>query len=260
MLFTIDIGNTYISIGGFDDDNLSFVSNIVTDINKSRDQYAVEIIQIVQLYEIDRKKVKGAIMCSVVPELSETIKEALMKVFNVETLIVGPGVKTGLKISIDNPAQLGGDIVADAVAALDKYPAPCVICDFGTATVFSVIDENKAYCGAIIAAGVGTTLDALTKKTALLPHVSIQKPESIVGTNTIASVQSGLINGTAAMVDGIINRLKKEYGEKITVIATGQYANKIIASCIESNIIISEHLIFEGLKLIYLKNEKKRND
>ena len=239
MLLTIDIGNTYISIGGFDDDNLSFVSNIVTDINKSRDQYAVEIIQIVQLYEIDRKKVKGAIMCSVVPELSETIKEALMKVFNVETLIVGPGVKTGLKISIDNPAQLGGDIVADAVAALDKYLAPCVICDFGTATVFSVIDENKAYCGAIIAAGVGTTLDALTKKTALLPHVSIQKPESIVGTNTIASVQSGLINGTAAMVDGIINRLKKEYGEKITVIATGQYANKIIASCIESNIIIS---------------------
>ena len=140
MLLTIDIGNTYISIGGFDDDNLSFVSNIVTDINKSRDQYAVEIIQIVQLYEIDRKKVKGAIMCSVVPELSETIKEALMKVFNVETLIVGPGVKTGLKISIDNPAQLGGDIVADAVAALDKYPAPCVICDFGTATVFSVIE------------------------------------------------------------------------------------------------------------------------
>ena len=257
MLLTIDISNTYISIGGFRGNELLFVLNIVTDINKSRDQYAIEMIQIAQLYGVDRERVEGAAMCSVVPELSETIKEALLKIFNVEALIVGPGVKTGLKISIDNPAQLGADIVADAVAVLEKYPTPCVICDFGTATVFSVIDENRSYCGAIISAGVGTTLDVLTKKTALLPHVSIQKPETTVGTNTITSVQSGLINGTAAMVDGIINRLKGEYGEKITVIATGQYAGKIIPSCTEGNIILSEHLIFEGLRSIYYKNQKK---
>ncbi|MDY3928635.1 MAG: type III pantothenate kinase [Clostridia bacterium] len=256
MLLTTDIGNTYISIGAFKDDKLIFVSEILTDINKSCDQYAIELIQIADLYNIKRSEVDGAIMCSVVPELSETIKGALKKVFCTEALIVGPGVKTGLKIGIDNPAQLGADIVADAVAAMSKYPAPCIICDFGTATVFSVIDEQKSYRGAIISAGVGTTLDALTKKTALLPHVSIQKPDNIVGTNTIESVQSGLINGTAAMVDGIISRLKGIYGNDTSVIATGKYANKIIPSCMYTDIIIEEYLIFEGLREIYKRNMK----
>ena len=253
MLLTIDIGNSYISSGCFDGERLVFVSDIVTDIKKSSDQYAVEMLQINKLYNVLPKDITGAIICSVVPELTETIKNAVNKICGVDALIVGPGVKSGLKISIDNPAQLGADTVATAVGALERFRTPIVICDFGTATVFGVIDNSQSFAGMIISAGVGTTLDALTKRTALLPQVSITKPKKLVGTNTVESIQSGLINGTAAMVDGIVNRLKNEYGEELTVVATGKYAKKIIPMCTEKAQIF-EHLVFYGLKSIYEKN------
>ena len=255
MLLTVDIGNSYISFAYFKDDKILFVSDIVTDLYKSCDQYAVEMIQIANLYNINVNEINGSIICSVVPDITQTIKSAILKICGVQAKVVGPGLKSGLKISIDNPAQLGADTVSSAVAAVEKFPTPCVICDFGTATVFGIIDKNKVFSGVIIAAGVGTTLDVFTKKTALLPHVCIEKPKHLVGTNTVSSIQSGLINGTAAMVDGIISRIKKEYGENLTVIATGKYANDIIPSC-EEKIEISEYLIFEGLKIIYDKNKK----
>lgn len=259
MLLTVDIGNSYISFGCFDGDRLVFVSDIVTDINKSCDQYAVEMLQIIALYGVKPEGIEGAIMCSVVPELIETIKEAIGKMSHTDALVVGPGVKSGLKINIDNPAQLGADTVATSVAAVEVYHAPIVICDFGTATSFDVIDKNGAFAGMIIAAGVGTTLDAFTRRTALLPQVSITPPKKLVGTNSVASIQSGLINGTAAMVDGIIDRLMCEYGEDMTVIATGKYASKIIPMCTHS-LTLSEHLVFHGLRSIYNKNTYKHND
>ena len=258
MLLTVDIGNSYISFGCFDIDRLVFVSDIVTDINKSCDQYAVEMLQIIALYGVKPVGIDGAIICSVVPELVETIKEAICKISGIDALIVGPGVKSGLKINIDNPAQLGADTVATSVAAVEDYNAPIIICDFGTATTFGVIDENGAFVGMIISAGVGTTLDVFTKRTALLPQVSITPPKKLVGTNSVASIQSGLINGTAAMVDGIIERLMCEYGEDITVIATGKYASKIIPMCTHS-LTLEEHLVFKGLKSIYNKNAVKHN-
>ncbi len=254
MLLTIDIGNSYVSIACFNEDELLFISEIVTDINKSCDQYAVEFLQIAGLYKIKFEDISGAILCSVVPELTDIIRQAVYKISSVKTMVVGPGIKSGLKINIENPAQLGADMVACAVAAVEKFPAPIVICDFATATVFEVIDRNSVFDGVIIAAGVGTTLDVFAKKTALLPHVSLNKPKMLVGKNTVTSMQSGIINGCAAMVDGMINRLKEELGDDVTVVATGKYASKIAPICKEK-IELSEYLIFEGMKSIYKKNK-----
>ena len=211
------------------------------------------MLQICSLYGVSSKNISGAVICSVVPELTESIRTASVRISGSAPVVVGPGIKSGLKINIDNPAQLGADTVATSVAALEKYKPPIVICDFGTATVFDVIDKNASYAGMIICAGVGTTLDVLTKRTALLPQVSITPPKKLVGTNSASSVQSGLINGTAAMVDGIIDRLDDEYGEKLTVIATGNYASKIIPMC-SHNLHLEENLVFYGLKSIYFRN------
>ena len=256
MLITIDIGNSYVSFGGYEGEELLFVSDIVTDSKKSEDQYAVEFGNIMELYKIDTGKIDGGIISSVVPELTEVVKNAIKKLCGVDCLVVGPGVKSGINLNIENPAQLGADMVAEAVAVINKYPCPAIICDLGTATVLAVIDKNKNFNGVIIAAGVGTTSDGFSKKTALLPHVSIEQPKKIIGKNTVSSVQSGLIHGTAAMIDGLILRIERELGEKTTVIATGKMTERIIPHC-DMDILISDYLVFEGLRLIYLKNTEK---
>ncbi len=253
MLITIDIGNSYLSFGGYEDKELVFVSDIVTDAKKSVDQYAVEIGNIMSLNGVDKNTVTGGIISSVVPELTSVIKKAIQKLSGVECLVVGPGVKSGININIDNPAQLGADTVAEAVAIIAKYPCPAILCDLGTATVIGLIDKNKNFCGEIIAAGVGSTSDSFSKNTALLPQVNIDVPKRLVGKNTVNSVQSGLIYGTAAMIDGLVERIEKELGEKATVIATGKMTEKIIPHC-EHEIEICDNLVFEGLREIYLKN------
>lgn len=256
MLLTVDVGNSYISIGGYEGERLSFVSDIVTDSKKSVDQYAVELKSIMSLHNVIPEGVDGGIISSVVPELTESIAAAIRKICDVECLVVGPGVKSGININIDNPAQLGADTVAEAVAAADKFPCPCIICDLGTATVLGVLDKNKSFSGVIIAAGVGTTAEAFSKNTALLPHVSIDIPKRLVGKNTVNSVQSGLIYGTAAMLDGLTERIERELGEKTCVVATGRMTERIIPYC-NRDIIISDYLLFEGLRLIYLKNTQQ---
>lgn len=253
MLITIDIGNSYVSLGGFEGEELIFRSDIVTDSKKSCDQYAVEIKNIMSLYEIEIENITGGIISSVVPELTGVIKGAIKRLSGVDCLVVGPGVKSGININIDNPAQLGADTVAIAVGAISKFDSPLVVCDLGTATVLGVIDKNKNLCGAIIAAGVGTTSEGFSKNTALLPHVSIDTPKRVVGKNTVSSVQSGLIYGTAAMIDGLVERIESEMGFSATVVATGQMTGLIIPHC-DRDIIISEHLVFEGLRIIYEKN------
>ena len=256
MLITIDIGNSYVSFGGYEEEELLFVSDIVTDSKKSEDQYAVEIENIMRLYKINTEKIDGGIISSVVPELTEVIKNAIKKLCGVDCLVVGPGVKSGINLNIENPAQLGADMVAEAVAVINKYPCPAIICDLGTVTVLAVIDKNKNFNGVIIAAGVGTTSEGFSKNTALLPHVSIEQPKKIIGKNTVSSVQSGLIHGTAAMIDGLILRIERELGEKTTIIATGKMTERIIPHC-DRDILISDYLVFEGLRLIYLKNTEK---
>lgn len=253
MLITIDIGNSYISFGGYEGEKLVFVSETVTESRCSADRYAVEIGNIMNLHGIDKNAISGGIISSVVPELTEVIKRAISVLCGVDCLVVGPGVKSGININIDNPAQLGAGTVAEAVAVVGRYPCPAIICDLGTATVIGLIDKNKNFCGEIIAAGVGATSDSFSRNTALLPHVSIEAPKRLVGKNTVNSVQSGLVYGTAAMIDGITQRIEKEIGEKTTVIATGKFAEKIIPYC-ERKIEICDHLVFDGLRRIYERN------
>lgn len=259
MILTIDIGNSYITIGGYSENSRIFVSDIVSDARRTKYQYMVELKSMMELNGINTSDIRGAIIGSVVPELTPVIFEAVKKLCGIIPLIVGPGIKSGLNIRIENPAQLGADIFAGAVAALAAYSAPCIICNLGTATVMSVINSESIFCGVVIAAGVGTTLDGFTKRTALLPHVNIDAPKNIIGKNSAQSVQSGLIFGTAAMIDGLVTRIENEINSKAKVIATGKMCDKIIKYC-NTDIEVYNYLILDGLKIIYDKNctEKKQ--
>ncbi|MDU6305701.1 MAG: type III pantothenate kinase [Clostridium sp.] len=256
MLLTVDIGNTHITLGGFEQETLVFVANLLTGPYRTEDQYAVELLQIMNLHHTEPEEVDGVVISSVVPEVSAPIQRALAHICGVQPLLLGPGVKTGLNILIDNPAQLGTDLVADAVAAIAKYPLPCVIFDLGTATTVSFLDKNGNYLGGMICAGVNIMLHALTTQTALLPHISLQNPNHFIGKNTVQCMQSGLLYGTAAMLDGLAARFATELHEPPTLIATGGMANLVMQNCV-SPFIVDKHLLLDGLRLIYEKNRKK---
>lgn len=256
MLLAINIGNSFITFGGYTNGKLDFVSKMFTQVRRTQDQYAVELQSIMKLYTINPNGIDCAIISSVVPEITNVIKDAVKTLTGVNSLVVGPGVKSGLNILIDNPAQLGGDIVACAVAATSKKQLPCIIYDLGTATTVSVIDGEGRFVGVIISAGVGTTLEMFTSKTALLPNVSIEAPKTVIGKNTIHSMQSGLVYGTASMLDGLASRIERELGEKTHIIATGEMAKDIIMHC-ERKIELREHLLLDGLSIIYEKNVRR---
>ena len=253
MLLTIDIGNSNITLGGFIGEDLQFMSRLYTDSRRTEDQYAVELLDILRLHNFDRNQVQDCAISSVVPELSRTFQKVCTRLFSVPPLLIGPGIKSGVKIGIDDPSQLGADLVAGAAAAMAKYPLPCIIIDLGTATTLSVIDQNGLFRGGTIGAGMGITLEALTSRTALLPHVSIERPKSVIGTNSIMSMQAGLVLGTAAMLDGLCDRIEEELGMPCTVVATGGLAHEMIPSC-KRKLILDDNLLLDGLHLIYEKN------
>lgn len=257
MILAIDIGNSNIVIGGYEAERLMFVTEMVTEYRYTADQYAVSIKSLMGLYTEKKPFVEGAIISSVVPELVNVIKAAVIRLFGIKPLVVGPGLKTGLPIAIDNPAQLGADIAACAVAAAATEPLPCVVYDLGTAATVSVIDRAGRLQGVVICAGVGTTLEMLTSRTALLPHVSIEAPKTIIGKNTMHSMQSGLIYGTAAMLDGLALRIERELGEPVNLVATGDMAREIIPHC-DRKVKIREHLLLEGLRTIYYRNKRTK--
>lgn len=253
MLLAVDIGNSYITLGGFNEDNLIFVSKVVTQTRNTEDQYAVELQSVMALHKVRVTDFTGAIISSVVPELTLTIKNVIAKLTGLEIMVVGPGLKSGLNILIDNPAQLGADLVAGAVAAISRYPMPCIIFDLGTATAASVIDKKGNFRGGVISAGVGTTLEALTSRTALLTNVSIEAPPSVIGKNSYQCMQSGLVYGTACLIEGLANKIELELGDTATLIATGGLAKDIVRHC-NREILVCENLVLEGLRIIYLKN------
>lgn len=255
MLLAIDIGNSYITIGGYHMDRLQFVSQMLTTPKRARDQYAVELKSIMQLYHILPDDVSGAVISSVVPELTGAVRDAVKMLTGVRILVLGPGIKTGLNILIDNPAQLGADIAACAVGAAAKGHLPCIIYDLGTATTVSVVDEGAKLVGVVISAGIGTTLDMFTSRTALLPHVSLEAPDTVIGKNTIHSMQSGLIYGTAAMIDGLADRIEAEIGKTACLLATGTMAREVSGYC-KRDVEVCEYLLLEGLKKIYEKNSR----
>lgn len=253
MLLTIDIGNSNITLGVYDGDKLKAVSRMSTDHRRTSDQYAVELRDIMDINGCAMDSIDGAIISSVVPDVSSSLLSAVEKLCGVKPLMVGPGVKSGLNIKIDNPAQLGGDLVAGAIAALNAYPLPCIIIDLGTASTLSVINEKGEFLGGVIATGIGISLEALTNRTAQLPHINIEAPKKVIGSNTVDSMKSGLVLGTASMIDGMVARIEAEISMPATVIATGGLAREVIRYCM-SDIILDENLILEGLRLIYNKN------
>ncbi len=253
LLLTIDIGNTNITLGAYNSNFLAFTARLATDTRKTSDQYAIDIKDILSLYNIESKSIEDCIIASVVPSVGKQISGAVSKLCQIVPLMLGPGVKTGLNIKIDNPAQLGADLVAGAVGAIDAYTMPCVIIDMGTASTISVLDKNGYFLGGVISAGVRLTLKALTENTALLSSIPIEAPKSVIGTNTTECMQSGLVYGTAAMIDGILEQITVELGETPTVVATGGLSKEIITHC-KNNIIYSENLLLEGLRAIYEKN------
>lgn len=257
MLLTVDIGNTQISLGGYVKTELRFQANLTASTKLTADQYAIKLQNVMKLHKIEPSCVSGAIICCVVPELSQTFTLAIYSAFKIKPVLVGPGIKTGLNILIDNPAQLGANLVASAVAAGTLYPCPCIIFDLDTAMTVSVLNSKGDFVGCTICAGIGLTLDSLTNRTALLPHVSIEKPNCVIGTNTVSSMQSGLIYGTAAMMDGLAQRIEEELQQPAFLIVTGRHCHAVVSAC-RRKFTICDNLFLEGLRIIYEKNTFKR--
>lgn len=253
MILAIDIGNTNITLGGYADNKIQFISRLATDLKRTADQYAVEIYDLVRLAGFSATDTEGSVIASVVPSVGTAIAGAVKKLTGTTPIVLGPGVKTGVNIKIDNPAQLGADLAAGAAGAMDKYPMPAIIIDMGTATTLSVMDENGAFIGGVIAAGIGLTLNALTQNTALLSAIPIEAPKNTIGKNTVECMQSGLVLGTAAMIDGMVSRIETELGSKCTVVATGGRASQIIPYC-NTKMQLDENLLLDGLIKIYYKN------
>lgn len=252
MLLAVDVGNTNIVLGILDGDKLVKSGRFSTNIYETEDECAMKIYSFLNIH--DTINIDGAIISSVVPALVRTLKKAILTVCKVNPLVVGPGVKTGLSIKIDNPAQLGADLVVAAVAAKEKYPLPAIIFDLGTATTGSVLDKDGNFLGAIITTGVKTSINALSAGAALLPQIDITAPKKIIGTNSIESMQSGCIIGTACMLDGFVDKFEQELGEKATVIVTGGLGKSIAKNC-SHDMIIDENLLIDGLRIIYDKNK-----
>ena len=253
MLLAIDIGNTNITLGLFEEDLLKLTARLATDSRKTADEYAIDIKDVLSLHGEDVCEIEDCIISTVVPAVGSAISSAVALLCHTVPLMLGPGVKTGLIIKIDNPAQLGADLAAGAVGALHEYTMPCIIIDMGTATTLSVLDRNGAFLGGVIGAGVRMTLKALAEGTAALPSIGIATPKSVVGKNTVDCMQAGIVLGTAAMLDGLIDRIEEELGENATVVATGGLSKEIISFC-KNDIIYNENLLLDGLRLIYEKN------
>ncbi len=255
MLLSVDIGNTNITMGIYDKEELQSVARIATDPNKTSDSYAVDIKAVLELKGIDYRQIDGAVIGSVVPPVGAAMVEAIQLLCGVKPILLGPGVKTGLNIRIDDPGQLGADLAAGAVAAASLYPMPCIIFDLGTATTVSVMDAEGRFLGGAIAAGLRTTLNALASHTAQLPFINIEPPKTIIGTNSIDSMKSGLVIGAAAMMDGMIDRFEEELGQKATVVATGGLSGIVVPLC-RREIIFNDNLLLEGMRIIYNRNVK----
>ena len=254
MILAIDIGNTNIVVGCIDEEKIYFTERLSTVRTKTELEYAVDLKTVLDIYHIKRTDIEGCIISSVVPQITGIAKLAAEKILTKEVMVLGPGVKTGLNIVMDNPGQLGADLVADAVAGLASYPVPLVVIDMGTATTISVVNSKKQYIGGMIMPGVRISLDALTARASQLSGISIDAPRHIIGKNTIECMKSGVLYSNAAALDGIIDRIEEELGEKTTVIATGGLAKKIVPHC-RKEIILDEELLLKGLMLIYRKNK-----
>ena len=254
MLLCIDIGNTNIVFGIYDEDNLLNSFKIETNHHKTVDEYGLKFIEMIKYMGHEVTEIDGIIIASVVPQLDGVFTKTIRKYIKVEPLFVSAGIKTGINVKLDSPKQLGADILVGAVAAVNKYQAPVMVVDMGTAITFTYVNENKELLGGIIAPGIRTSYNSLIKKTARLEEANVEKPKSIVGRDTVSSIQSGMIFGTSSLIDGLIKKIKKEKGE-CPVIITGGEARFVLES-LEEKVYYEENLMIEGLKYIYHRNKK----
>ncbi|MDE6506241.1 MAG: type III pantothenate kinase [Eubacterium sp.] len=252
MLLAVDIGNTNIVLGVLNGEKLICSGRLSTNVNETEIEYSMKLKAFLDINNVDN--IDGAIISSVVPALVRTLLKSIQLVCNVEALVVGPGVKTGLNIKIDNPAETGANIVVGDVAVINKYPLPAIVFYFGTATTASVIDKTGAHLGGAIMCGIKTAINSLSSTTAQLPQIDISAPSKIIGRNTVDAMKCGSVIGTAAMLEGLVSRFEKELGEKATIIVTGGFG-KAIAKVSELDVIVDENLFVDGLRIIYEKNK-----
>lgn len=255
MILAVDIGNTNIVLGCCDEGRILFRERVSTSLTATDLEYAVTLRTAVEMNGYDSTQIDGAIISSVVPTITNTVKAAVEKYARVRCKVVGPGMKTGLSIKIDNPAQLGSDLVVDAVAGINEYKAPMIIIDMGTATTLSVIDEGKNYLGGMIMPGIMISHDSLISRTSQLPRIALEEPKKLIGTNTVDCIKGGILYGSAGSIDGICDRIKQEIGRDCTVVATGGLAPVVVPLC-KTDIILDEDLLLKGLMLIYNKNNE----
>ncbi len=259
MILAIDAGNTNIVLGCMEGEALRFTARVSTDRGKTKDEYALILRNLFDLHSIDRHSLEGAIIASVVSELTEALRSAVELVIHKPPIVVGAGIKTGVNIKIDDPGQLGADLVVGAVAATAKYEKPLIIFDLGTANTMSVIDGDGRFLGGAIMAGPRLSVDALSTRTSQLPRIDLDLPPKVIGSNTIAAMQSGAIYGHAALVDGLIDRVEAELGKPVaSVVATGGLAGVIVPQCRRA-IHLDDNLMLDGLRIIYDKYKNLKN-
>lgn len=257
MILAVDIGNTNIVVGGYEEEKLRFSVRLSTAPSRTSCEYAAMLENILGFYRVDFPAVEGAIVSSVVPPLSTALCQALRLLCpKADPMLVGAGMKTGLNIRIDNPKELGADLLAAAVGAMVKYPLPAIVADLGTATKLMVVDENRCFLGGAILAGVNISLRALSSNTAQLPFISLDSPvKQVIGTNTVDCMKSGTVLGAASMLDGMIQRYQEALGREATVVACGGIAPAIVPHC-RARIILDDSLVLDGLLDLYKKNRK----
>lgn len=255
MILVIDMGNTNITLGCYEENKLMFVSRMYTERHKTSDEFAAGLLDIFSLYKVNPTQFEGAVLSSVVPELTDIFLQAVKTTTDKTPLLVGKDYNGKLKVDILPIEYLGADLICGCVGAIEKYPLPCLVVDMGTATKILAIDKNGYFVGCTISPGVKISLEALASNAALLPSISLTKPEKVSGTNTVECMQSGIVFGNAAMIDGLCERMTEELGfQNPTIIATGGYSKGIIPCC-KAKIIYDENLILDGLKAVYNKAE-----
>lgn len=255
MLLAIDIGNTNIVIGCIQNDQILFEARIATDRTRTSDQYGVEIVNMLNAFGVHKEDLSDCIISSVVPPVFNSVRTGVIKIIGKQPLVVGPGLKTGLNIHVDVPSQVGSDRIVIAVAALAEYEAPLILMDLGTATTIEVVEPGNIYMGGVIIPGVKVSVDALTSRAAQLPGISLDQPKNVIGKNTVDCMRSGIMYGTAGMIDGIVDRMEEELGHKSTLVATGGMAQFVTPLC-RHKIILERDLLLKGLNIIYKKNKK----
>ena len=255
MLLAIDIGSTNIVLGCIRDDEIIFKARIATDRLRTSDQYGVEIKNMLEAFGVSKEEIADCIISSVVPPVFNSVNTGVQKVIGKTPMVVGPGLKTGLNIHVDVPSQVGSDRIVIAVAALAEYKAPLILMDLGTATTIEVIEPDNVFEGGLIFPGMMVSLNSLTSNTAQLPGISLDKPRHVVGKNTVDCMRSGMMYGTAAMLDGLIDRIAEELGHESTVIATGGLAQFVVPLC-KHNMILEKDLLLKGLNILYKKNKR----